>query len=50
MLKKIPVSQLRLGMHLHALDGTWLDPRVTKVERKTAPAPSAPAASAPTSP
>jgi putative nucleotidyltransferase with HDIG domain len=25
MLKKIPVSQLRLGMHVHALDGSWLD-------------------------
>ena len=24
-LKKIPVSELRLGMHLHALDGAWLD-------------------------
>jgi HD-GYP domain-containing protein (c-di-GMP phosphodiesterase class II) len=24
MLKKIPVSQLRLGMHLHALEGPWL--------------------------
>jgi HD-GYP domain-containing protein (c-di-GMP phosphodiesterase class II) len=24
MLKKIPVSELRLGMHLHALDGPWL--------------------------
>ncbi len=24
-LKKIPVNQLRLGMHLHALDGNWLD-------------------------
>ena len=24
-LKKIPVAQLRLGMHLHALDGNWLD-------------------------
>ena len=24
-LKKIPVSQLRLGMHLHALEGKWLD-------------------------
>src|SRR5689334_19029293 len=25
MLKKIPVKQLRLGMHLHALCGAWLD-------------------------
>lgn len=25
MLKKIPIDQLRLGMHLHALDGRWLD-------------------------
>ncbi len=25
MLKKIPVGQLRIGMHLHALDGSWLD-------------------------
>lgn len=25
MLKKIPVSQVRLGMHLHALDGAWMD-------------------------
>jgi putative nucleotidyltransferase with HDIG domain len=25
MLKKIPVPQLRLGMHLHALEGSWLD-------------------------
>jgi len=25
MLKKIPVSQVRLGMHLHALDGPWMD-------------------------
>jgi putative nucleotidyltransferase with HDIG domain len=25
MLKKIPVSQLRLGMHLHALEGSWID-------------------------
>jgi HD-GYP domain-containing protein (c-di-GMP phosphodiesterase class II) len=24
-LKKIPVGQLRLGMHLHAFDGNWLD-------------------------
>ena len=24
-LKKIPVARLRLGMHLHALDGKWLD-------------------------
>jgi len=24
MLKKIAISDLRLGMHLHALDGTWL--------------------------
>ena len=25
MLKKIPVAQLRLGMHLHALEGAWID-------------------------
>jgi len=25
MLKKISVSQLRVGMHLHALEGHWLD-------------------------
>ncbi len=25
MLKKIPVQQLSLGMHLHALEGGWLD-------------------------
>jgi len=25
MLKKIAVSQLRLGMHVHALDGPWLN-------------------------
>jgi putative nucleotidyltransferase with HDIG domain len=25
MLKKISVNQLRVGMHLHALDGHWLD-------------------------
>ena len=25
MLKKIPLDQVRLGMHLHALDGAWLD-------------------------
>jgi HD-GYP domain-containing protein (c-di-GMP phosphodiesterase class II) len=24
-LKRIPVSDVRLGMHLHALDGAWLD-------------------------
>ena len=24
-LKKIPVTQLRLGMHLHAFEGRWLD-------------------------
>ena len=24
-LKKIPVAQLRLGMHLHALEGRWID-------------------------
>ena len=24
-LKKIPVDQLRLGMHLHALEGNWID-------------------------
>src|SRR3990167_335848 len=24
-LKKIPVTQLQLGMHLHALEGNWLD-------------------------
>ena len=25
MLKKITVSQVRLGMHLHALEGAWID-------------------------
>jgi HD-GYP domain-containing protein (c-di-GMP phosphodiesterase class II) len=25
MLKKIPVSDVRLGMHLHALEGAWID-------------------------
>ena len=25
MLKKIPVSQLRVGMYLHDLDGPWID-------------------------
>jgi len=25
MLKKIEVDQLRLGMHLHAFDGPWMD-------------------------
>ena len=25
MLKKIPVEQARLGMHLHAMDGAWID-------------------------
>ncbi|MEO8153277.1 MAG: HD-GYP domain-containing protein [Rhizobacter sp.] len=25
MLKKIKIQQLRLGMHLHALEGSWLD-------------------------
>ncbi|OYT89814.1 MAG: phosphodiesterase [Burkholderiales bacterium PBB6] len=25
MLKKIPVDQVRLGMHLHALEGAWID-------------------------
>ena len=25
MLKKIPVDQVRVGMHLHALDGPWMD-------------------------
>lgn len=25
MLKKIPVSQLRVGMHLHGLEGSWID-------------------------
>jgi HD-GYP domain-containing protein (c-di-GMP phosphodiesterase class II) len=25
MLKKIPVAELRLGMHLHAMCGAWLD-------------------------
>lgn len=25
MLKKIPIEQLRLGMHLHALEGSWLN-------------------------
>ncbi len=25
MLKKIPVRQLRLGMHLHKLDGAWIE-------------------------
>ena len=24
-LKKIPVAQLCLGMHLHAFEGNWLD-------------------------
>jgi putative nucleotidyltransferase with HDIG domain len=24
-LKKIPIAELRLGMHLHALEGAWLD-------------------------
>ncbi|OYU73985.1 MAG: hypothetical protein CFE45_35900, partial [Burkholderiales bacterium PBB5] len=23
-LKQIPVAQVRLGMHLHALDGDWM--------------------------
>lgn len=25
MLKKISVEQVRVGMHLHALEGGWLD-------------------------
>ena len=25
ILKKIPISELRLGMHLHAFEGRWLD-------------------------
>ena len=25
MLKKITIQQLRLGMHLHALEGSWLN-------------------------
>ncbi len=25
MLKKIPVSEVRLGMHLHKLEGAWID-------------------------
>jgi len=25
MLKKIAVKQLRMGMHLHKLDGAWID-------------------------
>ncbi len=25
MLKKIPTTQLRLGMHLHAFEGSWID-------------------------
>ena len=25
MLKKIPVSQLRLGMHVHAMEGPWIN-------------------------
>ena len=25
MLKRIPVSHVRLGMHVHKLDGAWLD-------------------------
>jgi putative nucleotidyltransferase with HDIG domain len=25
MLKKIPVNKVRLGMHIHSLDGAWLD-------------------------
>jgi HD-GYP domain-containing protein (c-di-GMP phosphodiesterase class II) len=25
MLKKIPVAQLRVGMHLHAFEGSWMD-------------------------
>ncbi|WP_141288556.1 DUF3391 domain-containing protein, partial [Ideonella azotifigens] len=25
MLKKILVSQVRLGMHIHALEGAWID-------------------------
>jgi len=25
MLKKIPIAELRLGMHLHAVEGSWLD-------------------------
>lgn len=32
------------------VDGTWLDPRVTKVDHKNHPVPAAPAASAPVSP
>ena len=25
MIKKIPIAQLRVGMHVHRLDGAWLD-------------------------
>ena len=25
MLKKIPVDQARLGMHLHAMEGAWIN-------------------------
>ena len=25
VLKKIPVSEVRLGMHLHRLEGSWLE-------------------------
>ena len=25
MLKKIPVDRLRLGMHVHKLEGRWMD-------------------------
>ena len=25
MLKKIPVSELRLGMHLHSFEAAWID-------------------------
>ena len=31
MLKKIPVSQARLGMYLHALEGAWMDHPFWKV-------------------
>ncbi|WP_260788548.1 HD-GYP domain-containing protein [Aquabacterium sp. OR-4] len=30
-LKRIPVSQVRLGMHLHALEGNWIDHPFWKV-------------------
>ncbi len=50
MLKKIPVHQLRLGMHLHKLEGAWIEHPFSPPALPAQPAPGASAAPAPDEP